>query len=130
MSRVAAAHEDGAALALCADGVGLWTPWVAAGQVVVGGSVLGISSTAVTPPSTAAAVPEARSSLCGKPGSRKWTCASMMPGSTCRPVASITSAAWASAPSAPIAAIRPSRMPTSATIGPPGVHSVPPLITR
>ncbi len=41
MSRVAAAHEDGATLAMCADGVGLWTPWVAAGQVVAPGQALG-----------------------------------------------------------------------------------------
>ena len=38
-------------------------------------------------------VPLARSSLCVFPGSRKWTCASMTPGKTCSPVASIVCAA-------------------------------------
>ena len=41
--------------------------------VSVGGMVLGISSTAVTPPITAAREPLAQSSLWVSPGSRKWT---------------------------------------------------------
>ena len=44
-----------------------------AAVVVVGGLVLGMSNTAVTPPSAAPAVPVAKSSLCSSPGSRKWT---------------------------------------------------------
>jgi hypothetical protein len=63
-----------------------------ASRVVVGGAVFGISNTAVTPPSTAARLPLSRSSLCSLPGSRKWTCVSITPGSTCRPLASNVSA--------------------------------------
>ena len=43
-----------------------------AASLSVLGLVLGISNTAVTPPSTAARVPVERSSLCSRPGSRKW----------------------------------------------------------
>ena len=60
-----------------------------------GRAVLGISNTAVTPPSAAARVPVSRSSLCSLPGSRKCTCVSITPGSTCRPLASNTSPALA-----------------------------------
>ena len=56
-------------------------------RVVVGGSVLGISNTAVTPPSAAAREPVSRSSLWARPGSRKCTWLSITPGRTCRPVA-------------------------------------------
>ena len=42
-----------------------------ASALVVGGRVFGISNTAVTPPRTADRLPEARSSLCSRPGSRK-----------------------------------------------------------
>jgi hypothetical protein len=41
MTRTASAREHEATLALCADGVGLWTPWVAAGQVVAPGQAIG-----------------------------------------------------------------------------------------
>ena len=44
-----------------------------AASLVVSGLVLGISKTAVTPPSTAAREPVSKSSLCSMPGSRKWT---------------------------------------------------------
>ena len=44
-----------------------------AAAVSVGGMVLGISSTVVTPPITAAREPLAQSSLWVSPGSRKWT---------------------------------------------------------
>src|SRR5690606_3148395 len=64
-----------------------------ASKVVVSGLVFGISKTAVTPPSTAAREPDSRSSLWVLPGSRKWTCVSITPGSRCRPRASITSPA-------------------------------------
>ena len=50
--------------------------------LVVSGLVLGISNTAVTPPSTAAREPLSRSSLCSSPGSRKCTWLSITPGST------------------------------------------------
>ena len=45
----------------------------AAASLVVSGLVLGISKTAVTPPSAAAREPVSRSSLCSRPGSRKCT---------------------------------------------------------
>uniref|UniRef100_A0A2M4CA19 Putative secreted protein n=1 Tax=Anopheles marajoara TaxID=58244 RepID=A0A2M4CA19_9DIPT len=45
------------------------------------GCVLGIASTIVMPPASAAAVPLANVSLCGAPGSRRCTCTSMKPGS-------------------------------------------------
>ena len=45
-----------------------------------GGSVFGISNTAVTPPSTAPREPVSRSSLWVRPGSRKCTWLSMTPG--------------------------------------------------
>ena len=53
--------------------------------MAVAGLVFGISNTAVTPPSAAAAVPVPKSSLCSRPGSRKWTWVSTTPGSTCSP---------------------------------------------
>ena len=64
-------------------------------RVVVGGFVLGISKTAVTPPSSAAVEPVSMSSFSRCPGSRKWTWVSMTPGRTCSPRASKISAAVA-----------------------------------
>ena len=61
--------------------------------LTVSGSVLGISNTAVTPPITADSEPLSRSSLCVRPGSRKWTWVSITPGRRCSPRQSITSAA-------------------------------------
>ena len=46
-----------------------------------GGVVLGMSSTLVKPPASAARVPVDRSSLCVWPGVRRCTCASIKPGS-------------------------------------------------
>ena len=63
--------------------------------VVVCGSVLGISNTAVTPPMTAAREPDSRSSLWSRPGSRKCTWVSMTPGRMCSPRQSISRAAEA-----------------------------------
>src|SRR5262245_21873012 len=80
---------------------------------VVEGSVLGISKTAVTPPSTAARLPLSRSSFHSRPGSRKCTWLSMTPGRTVRPAAAKVSPAEACARS-PIAAILPPRTPMSA----------------
>ena len=57
-------------------------------RVEVTGTTLGMSSTAVTPPWMAAREPVAKSSLWVIPGSRKWTWASIRPGSTYCPAAS------------------------------------------
>lgn len=46
---------------------------------VMAGEVLGMAHTIVTPPASAAAVPEEKSSLCVAPGSRRWTCTSIRP---------------------------------------------------
>jgi hypothetical protein len=46
---------------------------------MMGGRVLGIAQTMVTPPAKAAAVPEAKSSLCVPPGSRRCTWTSINP---------------------------------------------------
>ena len=66
-----------------------WSPArtlsASASALVVSGLVLGISKTAVTPPSTAAREPVSRSSLCSSPGSRKCTWLSITPGRMCRP---------------------------------------------
>src|SRR5207302_647759 len=59
----------------------------------VGGTVFGISSTVVMPPAAAACEPVSKSSLYVSPGSRKWTCGSIRPGSTWKPLASMTSRA-------------------------------------
>lgn len=91
-------------------------------SVRVSGLVFGISKIAVTPPSAAAAVPVARSSLCSAPGSRKCTWVSITPGRTVSPSAAMRSAADAPA-SAPIAAMRPPRTPTSVSSSPIGVNT-------
>lgn len=41
-TRTAAARDREPHIALCADGVGLWTPWIAVGQVVDPGAALGV----------------------------------------------------------------------------------------
>ena len=51
-----------------------------AASSMVLGVVFGISKKAVTPPMAAPAEPAARSSLCSRPGSRKWTWVSITPG--------------------------------------------------
>src|SRR5216684_1725745 len=56
----------------------------------VGGALLGMSKTVVTPPAAAAAVPLRKPSLYVAPGSRMWTWTSITPGRTKRPEASIT----------------------------------------
>jgi hypothetical protein len=61
--------------------------------VSVGGTVLGMSKTQVTPPAAAAAEPVPKSSFWVIPGSRKCTCTSMQPGSRWRPSRSISRAA-------------------------------------
>lgn len=47
---------------------------------IMAGAVLGMAHTMVTPPARAAAVPEEKSSLWVAPGSRRWTCTSIRPG--------------------------------------------------
>jgi hypothetical protein len=69
--------------------------------VSVGGTVLGMSKTQVTPPAAAAAEPVPKSSFWVIPGSRKCTCTSMQPGSRCRPSTSISRAACGGSPSPP-----------------------------
>ena len=54
------------------------------------GTLFGISKKAVTPPATAALLPLCKSSLSVLPGSLKWTCGSIAPGSRCNPVPSIS----------------------------------------
>ena len=49
------------------------------------GLVFGMSNTAASPPSTAALVPVGMVSTDLSPGSRRCTCGSIRPGSTCRP---------------------------------------------
>ncbi len=41
MTRMASAREHAATLELCADGVGLWTPWIAVGQLIAPGHAIG-----------------------------------------------------------------------------------------
>ena len=62
------------------------------------GLVFGMSNTAVRPPSTAARVPVGMLSTALLPGSRRCTCGSISPGSTCRPVVSNVFSAVASGP--------------------------------
>src|SRR5690606_35205742 len=100
-----------------------------ASALVVSGRVLGISNTALTPPSTAARLPVSRSSFCSGPVSRKSTGVTLTHGSVCRHVHSITSPA-AVATMLPSAAIRPLRMPTSRTPVPSWLTTVPPFSTR
>ena len=64
-----------------------------------------------------------------RPGSSKWTCASMTPGKTCRPVASIERAAGP-ARSGPSATMRPSLIATSPVTTPSAVTSDPPRMTK
>src|SRR3954470_21103841 len=101
---------------------------MASASVVVGW-VLGISNTAMTPPSTAAREPVSRSSFHSSPGSRKWTCVSITPGMTVRPEASNPSPAdaWERSPTA---TILPPRTPTSAGPRPAWFTTSPPRTIR
>src|SRR5437867_2573386 len=56
-----------------------------------GGFVFGMQTTEVNPPRAAQRVPVSMVSLSLRPGSRRWTCMSIRPGTTSFPVASITS---------------------------------------
>ena len=63
-----------------------------------GGVVSPMQASVVTPPRTAAAVPEDRSSRSVWPGSRRWTCISIRPGATISPAASMVRSASADRP--------------------------------
>src|SRR5271165_1515331 len=84
------------------------------------GLVFGMQHTAVKPPRAAACVPVSMVSEFSCPGSRKWTCMSIKPGATIRPVASNTSApfAWDIFPVGAISAMRSpsSRMSRGASV--------------
>src|SRR5579883_164947 len=67
------------------------------------------------PPAAAARDPVSIVSACSKPGSRRCTCMSIKPGAATRPVASRTSAAFATAMFAPTPRMTPSSIHTSAT---------------
>ena len=58
-------------------------------SVSIGGFVFGMHTTDVNPPAAAAAVPVAIVSRPSWPGSRRWTCMSMKPGTTHFPAASM-----------------------------------------
>ena len=85
----------------------------AAPSTVGGWALSGISTQAVAPPAASAAVPVAQPSQSARPGSLKCTWASIAPGSTCSPRASISSRAG-SPISGTISAITPSSTATSA----------------
>jgi len=82
-------------------------------------------------PSTSAAslpVVQVSANTHGPIRSSRWTCRSVIPGSSHSPPASITSAAAGSARASPTSAIRPSSKRTSTRAGPSGRHTVPPLM--
>ena len=78
------------------------------------GLVFGMVHTAVKPPWAAAREPEAMSSFCSWPGSRKCTCMSTRPGVTILPERS-RSTPFSMVRSWPTSTILPSRMRMSAT---------------
>ena len=69
------------------------------------GSVLGIATTAVNPPSAAARLPVSIVSASSRPGSRRWTWRSTKPGATTQPAASSTSSPSAGRGRSPTSAI-------------------------
>jgi hypothetical protein len=95
--------------------------WSNVAPSTVGGSVFGWSTTVVTPPAAALFDPVSQVSLWSKPGWRKWTCASIIPGSSRLPVASTTrSSAAASSSGATVSIVSPltrtSRVRPSASV--------------
>ena len=80
-------------------------------------------------PSTAPRVPEGMDSTAALPGSRRWTCGSIRPGRTCRPVASkvLSAVAWGETPRA---TMRPCWTPTSVSSEPHGKTQMPLRISR
>ena len=81
-------------------------------------------------PATAAREPVSHVSSCSRPGSRKWTWASITPGRTCKPAASYSAAAVPGAIDSAISAMRPSTIATSTRRRPLDVTSVPLRIRR
>ena len=89
------ASSGGTALAIQAARAAV-TPWdVVTVAESFTGFVFGMQQTDVNPPAAAAFVPLMMSSLYSRPGSRRWTCMSINPGTTIIPVASITFASSA-----------------------------------
>src|SRR5438309_2623901 len=88
------------------------------------------STIVVVPPQAAAAVPVSKSSAENVPpkGMSRWVCASMPPGITYRPDASITVSAPASRPRPTAATDSPSTSTSAATVSP-AVTTVPPRIS-
>src|SRR5438309_8897593 len=82
------------------------------------------------PPAAAACEPVSKSSLCVSPGSRKWTCGSIRPGSTWRPLASMTSRAGGRSSRTNTSSTLPSLMRTCPRWLDNGVTIVPFLTTR
>ena len=62
----------------------------ASAVTVHGVELSGMSKNSVPPPAASAWLPVSAPSHSVRPGSLKWRCASMSPGNTCRPVASIS----------------------------------------
>ena len=79
---------------MCACGVIAATRAAMLRALFAGTFEIGISKSVVIPPAAAAAVPDSKSSRAATPGCRVWTCVSMSPGSTCRPVGVDHLAGW------------------------------------
>src|SRR5271165_1706292 len=94
-----------------------------------GGSVLGIATTAVKPPSAAARVPDSTVSASSSPGWRRWVWRSTRPGATTHPPASRTRAPRGTSRSSPTAAIRSPSTATSARRSPSRSMTLPPRMT-
>ncbi len=94
-----------------------------------GGSVLGMATTAVNPPSAAARAPLSTVSASSAPGWRRWVCRSTSPGATRHPPASSTVAPRGTDTSPPTSTTWPSLMTTSAARDPVPSTTVPPRIT-
>src|SRR5574337_1080554 len=95
-------------------------------RVSLTGAVFGIQQTAVKPPRAAAIVPLAIVSLSSRPGWRRWTCMSINPGQTTRPVASITRSTLRT-DSACFAVFEPFPLPVSVGSPPPASRLPPPV---
>ena len=94
------------------------------------GSVFGIATTAVNPPSAAARLPVSIVSASSRPGSRRCTCRSTNPGETTSPLASITSSPSAGESSAATSATVVPSMRTSTRRSPLGSMTRAPVINR
>ena len=95
----------------------------------MGGSVLGMATTAVNPPRAAERAPVLTVSASSDPGWRRCTCRSTSPGVTRHPPASSTVAPRPASSPAPTSITRPPRTTTSATRSPPSSTTVPPRIS-